>query len=195
MPCITNNDFKLAESVAIVKYLSREYQIPDNWYPSNSEHRAQVDEYLDWQHLNTRLACAQLFQTLWIQPKMFGKPVDEKKLKEVQKYCKDTLDTIDTVWLGRQNKFLVSDQISVADLFAATEILQTSNVTLWVQKMFRVIFAKCISYFLAMCNYDPCEGRPNLKAWLELVKKTTNPHFDDAHQFVYKLASQGKPKL
>lgn len=132
MPCIRNNNFKLAESVAIVKYLSREYQIPDNWYPSNSEHRAQVDEYLEWQHLNTRMACAQLFQALWIQPKMFGKQVDEKKLKEVQKYVESTLDTIEKVWLGRQNKFLVGDQISVADLFAATEILQTSNVWLFL---------------------------------------------------------------
>lgn len=126
VPCIKENNLKLSESVAIVKYLSREYQIPDHWYPNNSQHRAQVDEYLEWQHLNTRLACAQLFQTLWIQPKMFGKPVDEKKLKEVQKYVETTLDAVDKIWLGQNNKFLIGNEISVADLFAATEILQTS---------------------------------------------------------------------
>lgn len=57
---------------------------------------------------------------------MFGKPADPAKLKEVQKYVETTLDAIDKIWLGHNNKFLVGNEISVADLFAATEILQTS---------------------------------------------------------------------
>lgn len=46
-----DNDFKLAESIAIYRYLASEHKIADNWYPKDSKKRAKVDEYLEWQHV------------------------------------------------------------------------------------------------------------------------------------------------
>lgn len=48
-------------SVAIVRYISREFKVDDHWYPADSKCQAKVDEYLEWQHLNTRLYCATYF--------------------------------------------------------------------------------------------------------------------------------------
>lgn len=45
-------------SVAILRYLSRTYNVADHWYPKDSVKQARVDEYLEWQHTNTRPDCA-----------------------------------------------------------------------------------------------------------------------------------------
>lgn len=52
IPAIVDNDFKLAESIAIYRYLASEHKIADNWYPKDNKKRARVDEYLEWQHVN-----------------------------------------------------------------------------------------------------------------------------------------------
>lgn len=41
-------------SIAIIRYLAKEKNIPDKWYPKDSKKQARVDEYLEWQHNNTR---------------------------------------------------------------------------------------------------------------------------------------------
>jgi glutathione S-transferase len=49
-------------SVAILRYLSKTRQIADHWYPADIKLQAKVDEYLEWQHTNTRIFCAMYFQ-------------------------------------------------------------------------------------------------------------------------------------
>lgn len=49
-------------SIAMVRYLAREYDIQDNWYPKDSKSQARVDEYLEWQHLNIRLFGSMVFR-------------------------------------------------------------------------------------------------------------------------------------
>lgn len=48
--------------MGILRYLARERQFPDHWYPKDSKKQARVDEYLEWQHTNTRAMCALYFQ-------------------------------------------------------------------------------------------------------------------------------------
>lgn len=48
-------------SVAILRYLCREFNVADHWYPQDLKLQLKVDEYLEWQHLNTRLNCASYF--------------------------------------------------------------------------------------------------------------------------------------
>jgi len=50
--------------VGILRYLCREYPeyVADHWYPKDSKRQAKIDEYLEWQHVNTRLNMAMYFQ-------------------------------------------------------------------------------------------------------------------------------------
>ena len=52
-------------SVAILKYLAVKFNVADHWYPRQDlQLQARVDEYMNWQHLNTRINAAMLFQNL-----------------------------------------------------------------------------------------------------------------------------------
>ncbi|XP_069703060.1 uncharacterized protein [Periplaneta americana] len=62
VPIIDDNGFILRESVGILRYLCRERNVPDHWYPKDSKQQARVDEYLEWQHLDTRASCAMFVQ-------------------------------------------------------------------------------------------------------------------------------------
>ncbi|XP_053677843.1 glutathione S-transferase theta-1-like [Anopheles nili] len=165
VPCISDNQINLAESVAIVRYICREYSVPDHWYPVDSRRRARVDEYLEWQHHNTRASCAVYFQYLWLRPRMFGTKVDPKRAEQYKTQMESCLDFIEREFLGGGSRFIVGDEISVADLLAACEIEQPK-----------------------MAGYDPCVGRPNLTEWMARVREATNPFYDQAHKLVYKIA-------
>jgi hypothetical protein len=53
---------KIHFSVAIMAYLSDKHKKHD-WYPTELQERARVNEYSHWQHLNLRANGAMLFQT------------------------------------------------------------------------------------------------------------------------------------
>lgn len=168
VPCIVdNNDFKLSESVAIFRYLAeKNHTIADHWYPKDSKKQALVDEYLEWQHNNTRLTCSVYFQLKYLRPLMFGKEARQDQVDEYRNRMIGCLDTIETVWL-KDTKFLVGNEISVADLLGACEIEQ-----------------------LQVTDYNPFEGRPKLTAWIERVRNATKPDYDDAHKYLRKLAEK-----
>lgn len=130
IPCINDNGFKLAESVAILRYLTRENEkaVADHWYPRDSKARARVDEYLEWQHMNTRLHCSTYFWLKWLLPTMMGKVASESRLAEAKSQMEATLDIIANVWLKpKEQKFIAGDQISIADLLASCELEQISK--------------------------------------------------------------------
>ncbi|XP_027220725.2 glutathione S-transferase theta-1 isoform X1 [Penaeus vannamei] len=163
VPAIDDNGFNLTESVAILRYLCREHKVADHWYPSDSKAQARVDEYLEWQHVNTRLQCAMFFQFKFLRPKMLGMPVNEKKVAEFKERMETVLDQLETIWL-KDRPFIAGDHITIADLLAACELEQPS-----------------------MAGYDVCEGRPNLTAWFKRVKDAFQPHYDEAHMMVYRV--------
>ncbi|XP_066937414.1 glutathione S-transferase theta-1-like isoform X3 [Macrobrachium rosenbergii] len=160
VPAIDDNGFKLTESVAILRYLSRKPNVPDHWYPKELQAQAKVDEYLEWQHLNTRLNCAMFFQHKFLRPKMFGVEVNQKKVDEFQSRMETTLEQFETIWL-KDKPFLAGSEITIADLLAACELEQPS-----------------------MAGYDILEGRPILAAWYKRVKDALQPHYDEGHKVV-----------
>ncbi|CAD0201189.1 unnamed protein product [Chrysodeixis includens] len=168
VPVIDHNGFILTESVAILKYLSRENLIPDTLYPTESKQRARVDEFLEWHHAGLRLHCAMFFRVKFLIPSIVGKPEEPKNLEGYRRRMEAALTEFNTKWLGRGNDFLVGNTPTVADLFAACEVEQPK-----------------------MAGYDPCVNFENINVWLKKVREHFNPHYDEAHTV---LNNVGKKK-
>ena len=62
---------------------------------------------------------------------------------------------------------IVGDELSVADIVAACELMQVT-----------------------ISGRDIFAGHPTLKQWIERVKKETQPYFDQAHQIVFQITKQ-----
>ncbi|XP_050410538.2 glutathione S-transferase theta-1 [Patella vulgata] len=164
VPFIDDNGFILNESVAILKYLSHKFDIGDNWYPkSDLKRQAKVDEYMNWQHINTRLNAAMIFQHLLLLPRITGKPVQEKQMARFKKGLIESVGHIDKYFLGSQ-PFLCGDKLSVADLLGACELMQLHAVH---EESFYT-------------------DNPVVKAWIERVRNRLAPHFDDAHKIIFR---------
>lgn len=170
VPVIEHNGFKLTESVAIMRYLAREFPVADHWYPRDSRRQARVDEYLEWQHNNTRFHCAMYFQVKWLHPILAGEPPKERRVQSFEKRMVECLDNIENLWLGK-SEFLAGKEISVADILGVCELEQPR-----------------------MGDFDPREGRPRIKAWMERVRDIMNPYYDEAHSVVYSIIERNKTK-
>lgn len=128
VPAIVDNDFKLAESVAIFRYLTRRNKIDDHWYPKDDQARARIDEYLEWQHLNTRQTCFQYFILTYLKPRKMGSSPDDAQVNAAaQRQMGEVLDKIENIWL-KDGAFIGGQKdISFADILAACEIEQPSK--------------------------------------------------------------------
>ncbi|XP_041455901.1 glutathione S-transferase theta-1-like isoform X1 [Lytechinus variegatus] len=171
IPAMQDGDFKLTESISITKYLHEKFDCADHWYPKSLQPRSRVNEYLDWQHFNTRPRMTKVFLAEVIFPRMTGTPPDPAALAPDIQRMEETLDNIETYFL-RDKPFLCGDDISIADLFGVNEVIQ-----------------------IEPCGYGTLDRRPKLKAWIGRVRERVQPEiFDDVCQLIYKLAKT-KPKL
>ena len=117
-------EFKLCESHAIIRFLSEFFKVDEKWYSRQDLYRkALVEQYLDYHHLNTRFVFANKFF------KTFFGPILEKKGRKLKAWGYDVdervpiiLSHFDTL-LGKQ-KYIVDDQISVADILFTCEANQ-----------------------------------------------------------------------
>ncbi|XP_068159875.1 glutathione S-transferase theta-1 [Drosophila tropicalis] len=167
VPCINDNGYKLAESVAILRYLSAKGKIPEHLYPKYFVDQARVDEFLEWQHMTLRITCALYFRTVWLEPLLTGRTPKEDKIEKLRMQMELNLDVIEDVWL-QNSDFVSGSTLTAADIFAACEIEQTR-----------------------MADYDVRIKYPKIRAWLKRVRQSCNPHYDVAHEFVYKISGTG----
>ncbi|XP_058387886.1 glutathione S-transferase theta-1-like [Diceros bicornis minor] len=101
-----------ARSVAILLYLSCEFQTAAHWYPPELQARARVDEYLAWQHAAIQLPATN---------------VDLCELEELLGKLTRTLQHLDRQVLAAR-PFLATEQVSLADLMAFRELMQPTAV-------------------------------------------------------------------
>ncbi|KAL7294120.1 hypothetical protein TKK_0012151 [Trichogramma kaykai] len=158
VPAIAHDGFNVMESVAILRYLCREFKVADHWYPrEDSRAQARVDEYLEWQHLNVRKPLVAYLIAKAILPMRTGQQSPPEELERLMKDMDACLDQIENIWLRDGAIFLTGQEISIADIVGACEIEHPR-----------------------MVGYDPRKGRPKLSAWLDRVAKATSPHYEDA---------------
>lgn len=78
--------------------------------------------------MNSRLAFSTYFVRTWMMPNILGKIVPQAKIIEAKKHVEVTLDLLTNVWL-KDSPFIAGDEITVADLVAATEIEQLGELS------------------------------------------------------------------
>ncbi|XP_035211330.1 glutathione S-transferase theta-1-like [Stegodyphus dumicola] len=157
VPVIDHDGFVLTESIAIIRYLTRHFDIEDHWYPKDSKLQAKVDEYLEWQHLNTRLFGSMIFRERVILPQVEKKPVNNEKLQFYKDNFLKVLKNIEEGFL-KDKTYLCGDKISVSDIFCACEIEQPLAI-----------------------GFDPFSDVPKLKSWFEKVRKELEPSYSEVN--------------
>ncbi|XP_042721778.1 glutathione S-transferase theta-1 isoform X3 [Tympanuchus pallidicinctus] len=164
VPALKDGDFTLAECTAILLYLSRKYNTPDHWYPSDIKKRAQVDEYLSWHHANIR---ANAPKTMWIKvliPLFTGQPLPSEKLQEVMEGLSASLKQFEERFL-QDKAFIIGSEISLADLVAIVELMQPVGV-----------------------GCDIFEDRPRLMEWRRRVEEAVGKElFFQAHEMILNI--------
>nr|WET52684.1 glutathione S-transferase [Phaedon brassicae]WET52805.1 glutathione S-transferase [Phaedon brassicae] len=160
LPVIHHDDFRLTESVGILRYIAREFPIEDHWYPKNSQKQALVDEYLEWHHSNIRQTCLDFFRHQWIIPLRTGKQPSAEESARHEKNMLRSLKDFERLFLS-DKPFIHGNEISFSDLQAACEIEQPR-----------------------FAGYDPRKDFPKIKVWIENVRKECNPYYDEAHQYL-----------
>ncbi|XP_073530532.1 glutathione S-transferase theta-3-like isoform X2 [Phyllobates terribilis] len=161
VPSLKDGDFTMAESIAILQYLASKYKTPDHWYPSDLQKRARVDEYLSWQHTNTRPHSARLFWVKGMTPYLLGHEAAPENLNPALCEFNGTLTAIETKFL-QDKQFFAGDEISIADLVAIVEIMQAISA-----------------------GIDAFEDKPKLSAWKQRVEEAIGADlFKQAHETI-----------
>jgi len=150
--------FVLSESHAIMSYLCNKY----NWtdlYPDNHEERAKVDSYLHLHHRNVREASIGL-----VAPKVRKDlSFSEDFLKISHANIHKAFHAIEEGWLNK-SRFLVGDELTIADMSAYVEIGQ-------LQRKFTNVY-----------DFEPF---PNITRWLEEMNQVA--YHDEVHTSLYEL--------
>ncbi|XP_053555769.1 glutathione S-transferase theta-1-like [Bombina bombina] len=158
VPALKDGDFTMAESTAILLYLARKFKTADHWYPSDLQKRARVDEYLAWQHTNTRLHGSNVFLVTIVTPIILGHECDPVTLSPLLTELQTSMTYIEEKFL-QDKPFIAGEEISFADLVAIVEIMQA-----------------------VASGVDVFEEKPNLGAWKQRVVEALGEDlFKEAH--------------
>lgn len=135
--------FFLSESHAIMSYLCDKYKWHD-LYPESLRERARIDSYLHLHHRNVREASVGLVAPKVRKDLNFPEDFINTSKATIEK----AFQAIESGWLAN-SKFLVGDNMTIADLSAYVEIGQ-------LQRQFTNI-------------YD-FTNMPNIQRWLKLMR-------------------------
>ena len=145
VPTLEDEDFRLTESSAILKYLADKIDSPA--YPKDLRQRARVNEMMDW--INTQLCRDLAYGTVYAQVFPHHKrPSDEAQRATVawgQERAKGWMKVLDENLLGSDKTFLCGDKITIADYYGASfvhlaevigsELSAYPNVHRWLGRM------------------------------------------------------------
>lgn len=154
VPALVDNGFAICQSAAIIRYLTKKYNVADHWYPAEPMQRAKVDELLDWYPSTIRKQGVNVMFFISIAPYIGMPKLTQDDIDSRYKDLDEQLTVMENVYLKDQ-KFLTGDEITIADLFCANEVYQPT-----------------------ICGRDIFTTHPKLKAWLDRVVESMNPVWD-----------------
>uniref|UniRef100_A0A8C3F8M1 glutathione transferase n=1 Tax=Chrysemys picta bellii TaxID=8478 RepID=A0A8C3F8M1_CHRPI len=169
---LTSACYVPCSDIAILLYLSRKFNTPDHWYPSDLQKRARVDEYLSWQHTTIREKGCKIFITKVLVPLVVGQPFSPEKLEEAVEELNSALKQFEEKFL-QDKPFIVGNEISLADLVAIVELMQPVG-----------------------CGCDIFENRPKLVEWRSRVEEAVGKElFQQAHEIILNVKNMSTTQL
>jgi glutathione S-transferase len=164
VPVLEDDDFRLTESSAILKYLADRVDSPA--YPKGLRERARVNEMMDW--INTQLCRDLAYGTVYSQLFPHHKrPTDESHRVTVawgQERAKRWLSILDQRLLGSDKAYLCGQHLTIADYYGASFV-----------HLAEVIGSDLSAY-------------PNVKRWLGRMKQ--RPAWEKVYAAINGFASQ-----
>ncbi|KAG0727356.1 Glutathione S-transferase theta-4 [Chionoecetes opilio] len=123
VPAVQDGDFRILESCAALRYIASKYDSAGTWYPADLKVRCKVDEYLDWQHLNTRTHGLGYFVNMTLVPMKTGTEPDMTVVQKHEEELGRVEDLFASYFLN-DKPFIAGDTVTIADLQAACEFEQ-----------------------------------------------------------------------
>ncbi|XP_071848977.1 glutathione S-transferase theta-2-like isoform X3 [Apostichopus japonicus] len=166
VPVLKDGDYILTEGWAILYYVIEKFskEIDDHWYPKDLRKRSRVNEYLSYHDGSTRQLFGKVFQDECLSKmRSYCKPSSEEDAKENVKQMEYVASQLQDTFLKDQ-KFLCGDEISIADILALAEVIQPT-----------------------LSGRDTTKNHPKLAAWVERVKESLNPEFDEVYKQFYEV--------
>lgn len=119
VPMLEDDDLRLTESSAILKYLADKAASPA--YPTDLKQRARVNEAMDWINTNFYrdfgygLCYPQLFPNL----KRRSDEAQAATLEMGKQHSERWLKVLNDHWIGPDKNYLCGDRVTIADYFGA----------------------------------------------------------------------------
>ncbi len=118
VPSLVDEETVVLESAAIMGYLAETKRLPSHWTGSTAAERAHISEYLHWHHTHLRKGAAAFYKTYFVEAG--AEPADiDGELKIIE----DSLKYVETHFLAKSKFISGGDEISIADLQFACELI------------------------------------------------------------------------
>jgi glutathione S-transferase len=145
VPTLDDDGFILYESSAILKYLADKFDSPA--YPKDLKKRAKVNEMMDWfnTHFYHDYAYGVVYPQVFPHHKRPSDEVQKGTIEWAKEKTRTWLSVLNDHILGKGNKYLTGDEITIADYFGAalltcgdpirTEFKDYPNIQAWLKRM------------------------------------------------------------
>ena len=154
VPTLVDGDLVMGESSAILKYLADKFDLAA--YPKDLKKRAKVNELMDWfnTHFYHDYAYGVVYPQVFPHHKRPSDEIQKGTLEWAKEKTKTWLQVLNDHILGKGNKYLTGNQMTIADYFGAAlltcgEPIRTSfkaypNIEAWLKRMAETpSWAKC----------------------------------------------------
>ncbi len=149
IPIMTEGDFVLRESEAIIKYVMDTRKVGDEYYPKEPKTRAMINRYMVFHHETFRPKLSYAF-THCLFPQFF--PGDQK---EIANGVEEALTMLLKHFLG-EKRYIVGDSLTIADIFAINELITVSETTGFNFDKFPVV-----QEYMKRCLENQCLSEAN----------------------------------
>jgi glutathione S-transferase len=167
VPALEDEDLRIGESSAILKYIADKIHSPA--YPTDLKKRARINALMDW--FNTGLyrdfGYGFVYTQIFPHYRHEHEVAQTATLNAARERAKKWLTVLDKDIIGPKNKFLLGDEITIADYFGA-DILCLSDVV--------------------RCDLSPW---PNIQRWIANMRAL--PSWPKVHE-VYNAKLVGSTK-